>query len=226
MASQNSAGRSKIIALCILLLPASLLVFLSTRGCEHKFKQLPDYGKASHYKFTDSRGKNFSYKDFKGDIVIITTLQQTCPDNCAISMWHLDQTIYQHLKKNQKKLKQVKIISFVTDTLGNPIKDLSSVRDALEDNVEGYNPDIWYLAKGDARSVYNFKYNNESLLKKGKGYFGGEAYLELMLLLDKSNHLRMVDRGKEEGTIRRMNQHVALLQKQYDKERKKLNSKK
>lgn len=226
MASQNSAGRSKIIALCILLLPASLLVFLSTRGCEHKFKQLPDYGKASHYKFTDSRGKNFSHKDFKGDIVIITTLQQTCPDNCAISMWHLDQTIYQHLKKNQKKLKQVKIISFVTDTLGNPIKDLSSVRDALEDNVEGYNPDIWYLAKGDARSVYNFKYNNESLLKKGKGYFGGEAYLELMLLLDKSNHLRMVDRGKEEGTIRRMNQHVALLQKQYDKERKKLNSKK
>lgn len=226
MASQNSAGRSKIIALCILLLPASLLIFLSTRGCEHKFKQLPDYGRASHYRFTDSRGKNFSYKDFKGDVVIITTLQQTCPDNCAISMWHLDQTIYQHIRKNKKKLKQVKIISFVTDTLGNSIKNLSSVRDALEDNVEGYDPDIWYLAEGDARSVYNFKYNNESLLKKGKEYFGGEAFLELMLLIDKSNHLRMVDRGKEEGTIRRMNQHVALLQKQYDKERKKLNSKK
>lgn len=226
MASQNSAGRSKIIALCILLLPASLLIFLSTRGCEHKFKQLPDYGRASHYRFTDSRGKNFSYKDFKGDVVIITTLQQTCPDNCAISMWHLDQTIYQHIRKNKKKLKQVKIISFVTDTLGNSIKNLSSIRDALEDNVEGYDPDIWYLAEGDARSVYNFKYNNESLLKKGKEYFGGEAFLELMLLIDKSNHLRMVDRGKEEGTIRRMNQHVALLQKQYDKERKKLNSKK
>ena len=31
----------------------------------------------------------------------------------------------------------------------------------------------------------------------------------------------MVGRGKTEGEIRRMNQHVALLQKQYAKERKK-----
>lgn len=226
MANTNTAGRSKIIALAILLLPASLLIFLSTRGCEHKFKQLPDYGKASHYRFTDSRGKKFSYKNFQGDVVIITTLQQTCPDNCAISMWHLDQAIYQHIRRNKKKLKQVKIISFVTDTLGNPIKDISLLRDAIEDNVEGYDPDIWYLANGDAKSVYNFKFNNESLLKKGKEYFGGEAFLELMLLIDKSNHLRMVDRGTEEGMIRRMNQHVALLQKQYDKERKQLQNKK
>jgi len=38
--------------------------------------------------------------------------------------------------------------------------------------------------------------------------------------LDKKNHLRMVLSGKTEGMVRRMRDNIALLQKQYDKERK------
>lgn len=224
MANKNNAGKSKIVAVLILVLPAFLLVFLSTRGCNHKFKELPNYGKAVDYKFVDGLGKNYSSTDFKNQIVVITTLQQTCPDSCAISMWHLDQAIYQHIRKNKKKLKQVKLISFVTDSKGKPVNNVAALMDGMKDNVEGYDPSIWYLAKGDAKTLYNFKYNNQSLLKKGKKYFGGEAYLELMLLLDKQNNLRMVNRGTEEGTIRRMYQHIALLQKQYDKAAKKAKS--
>ena len=217
MAIKKNAGRNRIVAILILLLPASLLVFLSTRGCSHKFEELPDYGIASDYHFIDGRGKSFSSKDFKDKIVVITTLQLTCPDSCAISMWHVDQAIYQHIRKNKKKLKQVKIISFVTDGKGNPITDLSMLTESMKDNVEGYDPEIWFLASGNPRSVFDFKFNDQSLLQKGGNYFGGEAFTELMLLLDKQNHLRMVNRGNAEGTIRRMYQHIALLQKQYDK---------
>jgi cytochrome oxidase Cu insertion factor (SCO1/SenC/PrrC family) len=217
MAIKKNAGRNRIVAILILLLPASLLVFLSTRGCSHKFEELPDYGIASDYHFIDGRGKSFSSKDFKDKIVVITTLQLTCPDSCAISMWHVDQAIYQHIRKNKKKLKQVKIISFVTDGKGNPITDLSMLTESMKDNVEGFDPDIWFLASGNPRSVFDFKFNDQSLLQKGSNYFGGEAFTELMLLLDKQNHLRMVNRGNAEGTIRRMYQHIALLQKQYDK---------
>jgi len=223
MANKINAGKNKIVAILILLLPAFLLVFLSTRGCEHKFKELPDYGKAVDYHFVDGLGKSYTSKDFKDKVVVITTLQQTCPDSCAISMWHIDQAIYQHIRKNKKKLKQVKLISFVTDVNGKPLKDLSFIAESMKDNVEGYDPSIWYLAKGDAKKVYDFKYNKQSLLKKGKEFFGGEAFMELMLLLDKQNHLRMVNRGTSEGTIRRMYQHIALLQKQYDKALKKAN---
>ena len=150
--------------------------------------------------------------------MIVTTLQKTCPDSCAISMWHLDQTIYQHIRKNRKKLKQVRIISFVTDGKGNEVGDLASLSASLGDNVEAYDPDIWFLAEGNARSVFNVEFKNRSIMKKGNEFFGGEAYLELMLLLDKRNHLRMINRGTDEGSIRRMKQHQALLQKQYDKE--------
>jgi cytochrome oxidase Cu insertion factor (SCO1/SenC/PrrC family) len=223
MANKINAGKNKIVAILILLLPAFLLVFLSTRGCEHKFKELPDYGKAVDYHFIDGLGKSYTSKDFKDKVVVITTLQQTCPDSCAISMWHVDQAIYQHIRKNKKKLKQVKLISFVTDGNGKPLNDLSFLAESMKDNVEGYDPSIWFLAKGDVKEIYDFKYNKQSLLKKGKQYFGGEAFMELMLLLDKQNHLRMVNRGTSEGTIRRMYQHIALLQKQYDKSLKKAN---
>jgi hypothetical protein len=224
MAVKTTAGRMKVLYVFLLLFgPALLLIFISTRGCEHKFKTLDDYGKAVNYSFTDARGKKFTSKDFEGDIVLVTTIQETCPDSCAISLWHVSQGIYRHIRQNKhKRLKQVKIISYATDGEGNPITDLTAINEMLHDRVEGYDPDLWYLASGDSRSLYDFEHNNEKLLKEGKEFFGGEAYQELILLLDKQNHLRMVLSGKTEGMIRRMNEDVALLQKEYDKARAKI----
>ena len=221
MANKNTAGINKIVAILVLVLPAFLLIFISTRGCEHKFKKLPDYGKAIAYSFEGVEGKKYTSSDFDDQVVLINTLQITCPDSCAISLWHLDQLVYQHIRKNKtKKLKQIKLISFVTDNNGKPVKDLSKIKKALEDNVIEYDPTIWILAKGNPEKLYDFKNNEQTLLEEGEEFYGGKAYLELMLLIDKSNHLRMVGRGKSEGEIRRMFQHVALLMKQYDKVRK------
>jgi cytochrome oxidase Cu insertion factor (SCO1/SenC/PrrC family) len=222
MAQTKSAGLKKVIAMLLLIGPAFLLVLISTRGCQHKFKELEDYGEVSNYTFTDAAGKAYSSKDFQDQVVIITTLQTSCPDSCSISFWHIDQLIYQHIRKNKsKKLKQVKIISFVVDAQGNPVEDLSVLQEAMKDQVVEYDPAIWYLAKGNPKSIYDITHNKHSLLEKGDEYFAGEAFTELMLLLDKKNHLRMVLNGKTEGMIRRMKEHVALLQKQYDKTSKK-----
>ena len=155
--------------------------------------------------------------------MLITTLQKSCPGDCAISMWHIDQMLFQHIRKNKrKKLKQVRIISFLTDGKGNKVskEDFKTIEQSLIDNVEGYDPKLWILANGDARTIYNFKHNGQSLIQKGKKYYGGESYQELILLLDKKAHLRMVLPGNQEGLVRRMKEHLALLQKQYDKERK------
>jgi len=45
----------------------------------------------------------YSYKDFDNEVVLITTIQPSCPDDCAISLWHLDQLVYQ---KNEKRSSQ------------------------------------------------------------------------------------------------------------------------
>jgi cytochrome oxidase Cu insertion factor (SCO1/SenC/PrrC family) len=219
MAVKKTAGLTKRILLTVILFgPALIMVFVGLQRCNHKFKVLDDYGVATNYQFTDAQGRKHKSEDFKGKIVLVTTLQPTCPENCAIAVWPLNHSIYQKIRKNKKKLGSVRIISFVTDGEGNPLKDLSAVDDMLRDQIEGYDPDIWMLASGDPKQLYDFEHNDQELLQQGDEYYGGEAYQELMLLLDKENHLRMVLPGTEEGLVRRMKEHVALLRKQYDKE--------
>ena len=215
----GSAGRLKgIIVLILLFGPASFLIFISSRGCEHKFVELDDMGKVSNYNFVNADGAQMNQATFKNKVVLFTTLQVTCPNKCAVSFWHLDQLIYQHLRKNKKKLGHVKLVSFVTDSKGNPYSNLNDVEFMLKDQVEKYDSSVWILANGDAKSLYNISRNGENLLMKGNQYFGGEAFQELMLLVDKRNHLRMVLKGNSEGMIRKMKEHIALLDKQYDKE--------
>ena len=216
MSKKKSAGLKQRLLIALLLFgPAFILVLIGTSKCTHSFKQLDDFGAATEYSFTDAKGEEYTFKDFDDQVILVTTIQESCPDDCAISLWHLDQLVYQKMRK--KKLKNsVRIISFVTDGEGNPVIDLSSVEQMLFDRVEDYNPDIWMLASGDSKSVFDFERNDERLLREGDEFFGGQAYQELMLLLDRENHLRMVLSGTTEGMIRRMNQHVGLLQKEYD----------
>ena len=183
-----------------------------TRSCEHKFETLENYGKITPFNFTDVKGNTRSSIEFDGDIVLITTIQESCPDSCSVLLWHINQMIYERIWKNRtKKRKQVKIISFVTDEEGNPIKDLNTVQGMLKKIVPNYDPSIWVLAKGDVKSIYDIEHNGASLLQ------GGNKFQELMLLMDKKQCLRMVLSGKKEGHIRRMEQSMALLQKEYDK---------
>ncbi len=218
MASKNTAGRMKsIYAMLILFGPAILLIIISTRGCEHKFKVLEDFGKGADYAFEDAYGKKFTQKDFKNKIVIINNIQETCPDSCGVSIWSFDRLIYQDIAKYKRKT-DVRIISFATDIHGKPLEDLSGIRKMLEDDVVEYDPAIWMVAKGNSRPIFDITSNNINLLEKGNQYYGGEAFQELILLFDKKNHLRMVLNGHTEGMVRKMKEHVALLKKEYDKE--------
>lgn len=214
-----SAGRIKVISAFLLLFgPALLLIFLGTRSCEHKFMLLEDYGEAKEYSFKTVEGTPVTTASLKDKVVLLSTLQLTCPDSCAVSVWHIDQLIYQKIRKNKNEKNAVQIVSIVTDGEGNPVDDIAPVIEMMEDNVEDYDPEVWTIVSGDAKSLYDIEHNGQTLLQKGDEYFGGEAYQELMLLLDKNNHLRMALNGSTEGYVRRMYQHVALLLKQYDKE--------
>ncbi len=218
MAKSNSkAGSLKsVFPLLLLFGPALILIFISTRGCEHKFKKLDDYGAIPQFSFTDAEGKVYTNNSFKNQIVIYTTIQPSCPDSCGISIWHLDQLIYQRLRENKKRLGHVKLVSVLTDGYGKADNRIQDVQFMLKDRVEGYDPKIWIIVSGDAKSIYNIKHNGQTLLQKDKKYFGGNGFQELMLLADKSNHLRMVLPGKTESTIRTMRDHMALLEKEYD----------
>jgi hypothetical protein len=209
-----------ILGFLLVFGPAAFLVFIATRGCSHNFKNLDVLAKLPSYEFTDASGKKRSSKEFMDEVILITTLQKSCPYECAVSFWHVNQILYQHLRKNShKQLKKVRIISFVTDGKGNPASNIQDLQETLSSQVEGYQPDLWILAQGDAKELYNISRNGQNLLQVGETYYGGQAFQELILLVDKTNQLRMVLKGNQEGLVRRMKESLALLLKQYDKER-------
>ena len=204
---------NRLIGFLLVFGPALLLIFIGTRSCEHNFEELEDYGPVAEFEFTDANGVKRNSREFKDDVVLVNVLQSSCPDSCSVLMWHINQTIYQHIWKNKtKKAKQTRMISFLTDGNGNSVKDLSVINDAINDLAENYDPSIWILASGDVKSIYNLENNGISLIEEEANF------QELMLLIDKDHHLRMVLSGNVEGQIRRMKQSMALLQKQYDKQ--------
>ncbi len=223
-AAVHSKKRS-LFALTLVFGPALILIFMATRGCDHRFKTLADYGLVDTPTFTvyNHKGKQQqTLQDYQDQIVLINTLQTTCPHNCGLAFFPLTQNIYKDLRTNKrKKLKQVRMLSIVVDSLGNPVSEqaLLDIQDMLRSRVEGYDPEIWQLVSADPKIFYNLTNNGQKLIVKDTKYFGGVSYNELIMLLDKNNHLRMVLNGHTEGMIRKMKEHLALLIKQYDKER-------
>jgi hypothetical protein len=225
-ANSRSKGRS-ILALTLVFGPALFLIFMATRGCDHRFKELADYGLVEAPTFTvyNHKGKQTkSLKDYQNQVVLLNTLQTTCPYQCGLAFFPLTQKLYQDLRTNKrKKLKQVRMLSIVVDSLGNPVSEqaLLDIQDMLRNNVEGYDPELWQLVIAEPKDFFNHKNNGVDLIVRDKKYFGGVSYNELIMLLDKKNHLRMVLNGHTEGMIRKMKEHLALLMKQYDKARAK-----
>ncbi|MDX2362540.1 MAG: hypothetical protein QNK23_17160 [Crocinitomicaceae bacterium] len=217
MAVKQTAGLAKKILLTIILFgPAFILALIGLQRCEHVFTELDDYGPAPNYSFTSSEGVEMTQDDFDGNIVLMTVLQPLCPDSCSLSFWHVDQDLYQRIRKNKKKLGAVRMISYVVDYEGNPIEDVSAIRDMMYDQVQHYDPNIWYIASGDYKEVYNLE-NNPELEEEVNGYFGEEDRWKLMLLIDREQHFRIGIEGNTEGLIRKMKHYIALLQKEYDK---------
>lgn len=216
MSKNTKAGSLRpVFSMLILFGPALILILISKAGCEHKFKVLDDYGKLPAYTFQSKTGKSITNKSFENKVVLYTTIQTSCPDTCALATWFIDQSIYQRMRTNAKKLGHVRIVSVVTDSKGNPSKDLAMVEAMLRRKVQGYDPKLWMLVSGDPEKIYDIKHNGQTLLQEDKKYFAGKAFTELMMLVDKKNHVRMVLSGKSESTIRSMRDHMALLEKEY-----------
>ena len=216
-----------VLALTLVFGPALFLVFIATRGCNHHFKQLADYGLVKSPVFTvyNHLGKQTkTLRDYQNQVVIINTIQTSCPYNCGPAFFPLTQNIYKDLRTNKrKKLKQVRLLSIVVDSLGRPVdqKAIEDVLSMLKSKVEGFDPELWQLVSGNPTDFFDITNNGQKLIVYDQKYFGGVSYNELMLLIDKKNHLRMVLNGHTEGMIRKMKEHLALLIKQYDKERAK-----
>jgi cytochrome oxidase Cu insertion factor (SCO1/SenC/PrrC family) len=226
MANKNKAGRLKVLFSSLLLFgPASLLIFISLGKCEHRFKELDDYGILPAFNFKDEDGKVYTNKSFENQVVIFTTIQETCPYDCKMNMWALSKLVYEQMYTNSKKLKQVKIVTILTDSVGNPSFNLSGTNSVLKREVTGFDPKKWLVLAGDPKQLFATKLNGlfqqklkGSKLSEAKKKVEGVNYnTDLVLLSDRKGHLRIFDFAQKESSMRSVRDYMNLLQKEYDK---------
>lgn len=203
----------------ILFLPAIFMLIFS-KGCTSKFRVLDTYGSVGEFEFTDSEGNKITNKDFKGKIIIYTTIQNECPnlDSCGINIWQIDQQIYQNLYENHKRsLGHVYIVSIVTDTKGNPAEITPELMFKLKEKVHHYDPKIWKIVEGDPRAVYDVERNHLNLYeKRDAAFIGNRMFLESLVLVDWNGNRRLVRYGKTESMVRDFHDGFTLLEKEYD----------
>lgn len=214
-------GGSKRSILVILLAfgPAILLLLLSLGKCSNNYQELPVIADIPSYRFVDSENNEITNETQKDYITIFTTIQTSCPRTCAIDVFKVNLTLYQKLWRDQKDFDDIKIVSIVTDENGEPVEDVDLVNFILDDMIEGYNPEIWKIVSGDPAQIYNIENDNGDnlYLYEDEDAFAGKSYLETLLLVDKSNRLRYLGLGNQEGYIRDFKQHLALLKQEYKK---------
>lgn len=215
--------KSKLII--ILALPALVIIFsfIINRGCQHKFVELDVLGEIPSFNATTIDGRKINNESFKDTIVIYTTLQMTCPKECGINFWFMDENLYYFIRGSRFEYPFIKIVSFVEGFDGQPAthQDLKDMEEILRDNVRKYDPQFWMVVSGDASEVYNIVKNGQNLKDvDGEEFINGKAYNSTLLLADKKNQLRMMMRGDKEGYVRTMGQHLKLLLNEYNQQKK------
>lgn len=211
----------RIVPAVIIFGPAIIMLVLSLGHCENVYKQLPVYGTIPNYEFVGSNGKVINNKTQKGRITIFTTIQESCPADCALDVFTFNMKVYQPYRKNRDRFKNVDLVSILTDKQGKPLNNISPILFNLRDEVQNYDSTIWNIVTGDPKQVYNIESNGVNLYKaKDDSAYAGRLFLETMLLVDKEGRIRYVGRSDKEGYVRDFEQHVALLQQEYKRPKK------
>jgi cytochrome oxidase Cu insertion factor (SCO1/SenC/PrrC family) len=203
----------KRLGLMILVLfgPGSLIYFLA-KNVDNKFIELPYLGE-HHYEY-DVDGKvsdstlytipNFNLTTIKGEkitrntlkdkFLVVTTVQNSCPDDCGMYFLHYDEIFYSKLSKNTDSYDDVIVLTVLTDHDGNPVSKVSDKLIEEVKQIKGYDPNLWIIATGDPKPLFDFKVADQHFYDlpstPENDEVGTKAFINSMVLIDKKGHVR------------------------------------
>lgn len=203
----------KRLGLMILVLfgPGSLIYFLA-KNVENKFVELPYLGDHTYeydangevtdstlytipnFNLTTVGGKQITRNFVKDKFIVVTTIQNSCPDSCGMYFLHFDEIFYSRLSKNTDSYDDVIILTVLTDYDGNPVDSVSDKLMEEVNQIEGYDPNLWIIATGDAKPLFDFNYAGKHFYElpatTTNNEVGAKAFINSMLLIDKAGHVR------------------------------------
>lgn len=194
-----SNRRKYFILLLLLIGPGLILIFLS-KG-DNAFKVLPYYGEkytvasdsntgvdtvyhsVPDFSFINQNGKETSFSDFEGKIVVADFFFTTCPTICPIMttqmtrlQWLLDDPSYDD-------------VAFISHSV-NPKNDTPQVLLEYGEN-QGADFNRWTFLTGNQEKIFEQGFEGYLLsTQEDAGAPGGFLHSSYFVLLDKNRHIR------------------------------------
>lgn len=215
----NKKGKIRvIIALTILLLPASLILFLSKCSDQHckPLMVVPSSENADtphtipNFRFVNQEGKTITQDSLKGYYHVADFIFTTCPGICK----DLSQN-FQKLQDKTKDFAELKIISFSVDPVNDSVPVLAAY-------AQKYKADKhkWYFLTGQEDSIFNviIQGYKQSAYKSPLGK-EKVTHSPVSVLVDKDLRIRgfynLIDPDKGESEFKRLIEEIDVLRCEY-----------
>ncbi len=213
----KSPGRKKFLLFALMLFGPGILLFLLSRG-KQNFNYLDVLAKTENYRFYDVDSNIVSAETNEYDILIFTTIQNSCFDNtnkeCAIYPYFMEQFFYDEFVKAPKKYKGVKIYSIVTDYEGNPVRPDS----LLIETFENYDSKFWELLVGDPEQVYGFEKEGKKFTEI-KDEEGNLEFVRMGMVVTNSTEIKAIRPLNSEAYTRELSERFRMIIKEKDIEK-------
>ncbi len=235
-------GLKRIGLMILVLFGPGFLIWFLAKTVRNEFKQLPYIGEHTYVKDDNGNivdtiyytipkfelerlnGKKITNHSIKNKFIVLSTIQNSCPDTCGIFMFHFVELFYKKLVKNQDNYSNVKIISILTDLDGNPVyqttpkflEELQEIKNEVKD-IDGYNDDIWWVAKGDPKPLFSFMFKGNNFYDNPatpENYeVGTKAFINSLVLIDREGHIRGFTGARRDSDIRNFFDLLKILKK-------------
>lgn len=171
------------------------------------------------YTFTNHLGRQVSWKDLEGKVVVADFFFTRCPTICpqlTLNMKRLQDGISNAKRSGNKTPGFLHFISFTVD----PERDSVAALKAWADRFQ-VNPDTWWLLTGAKKDIYDLSIEHMKVLAQdGQGVDTSFFHTDYMVLIDKNRNIRGYYHGLDTMALARLSNDIVLLSLEKDPNRK------
>jgi len=216
--------KNKFVLFAVLVVPSVLYLILTTG--KHNIKPLPYFGFKTpttktvdgkiisdtlyhaipEFSFIDQTGKKFGSADLENKIYVANFFFTQCPTICKEM-----QSLMKIINERTQDFEDVRLVSFTVDPDNDTPEALSAYADRLS-----AKPEKWHFLTGQKADIYTLA--NSYLLNASEDINaeGGFLHSEMVVLIDRENHIRGIYEGTDIKDMKRAIDEVKTLIAEYN----------
>ncbi|HEV7621633.1 MAG TPA: SCO family protein [Flavisolibacter sp.] len=175
--------------------------------------------KIPDFLLTNQLGKQVSWKDMEGKIVVADFFFTHCPTICpftTVNMKKLQDAVKSNQQIGNREADYVQFLSFSID----PERDSAAQLKKWQDHYQ-INPQNWWLLTGNKKMIYDLSINDMKLTAQDGGV-GDSNFLhtDLFVLIDKDRNVRGYYHGLDTTQLSQLSKDLIFLYLEKDPHKK------